>query len=172
MSDLQVPAVAVPGGARAGAAPAEPVVSSVASRIAGTRARIALGAIVLGSFAARFAAALAHPSPQYFQDEYVYAALARSIAHGRLTVRGGPAGFPALLEPVLAAAGWWSNDPAVAYRVTQGLHALAMSLAAVPVYLLARRLNVTARDALLAALATVALPPSAGARTSPPMPWA
>ena len=50
------------------------------------------------------------------------------------------------------------NDPEVAYRITQGIHALAISLAAVPVYLLGRRLALPLRDTLLAAAATVALP--------------
>jgi len=37
---------------------------------------IALASIVLGSFVARLAAAFAYATPRYFQDEYVYAALA------------------------------------------------------------------------------------------------
>ena len=94
----------------------------------------------------------------YFQDEYVYAALARSIAHGQLTIRGGSASFPALVDPLLTAVAWLQNDPEVAYRITQGIHALAMSLAAVPVYFLGRRLALPVRDTLLAAAATVALP--------------
>jgi hypothetical protein len=51
------------------------------------------------------------------------------------------ASFPALLEPLLAAPFWLPGDPELAYRLTQGLNALAMSLAAVPVYLLCRRLG-------------------------------
>jgi hypothetical protein len=119
---------------------------------------VVLATIVLGSFAARLFAAFAHPTPQYFQDEYVYPALARSIAHGELTIRGGSAHFPALVDPLLTAVAWLPNDPEIGYRATQGIHALAMSLAAVPVYLLGKRLALPVRDRLLAAAATVALP--------------
>ena len=60
---------------------------------------------MLASFAARFVAAWKHP-PRLFPDEYIYAQLANSIAHGRLTIRGQSAHFPALLEPALAAPFW------------------------------------------------------------------
>ena len=46
-----------------------------------------------------------------------------------------------MLEPLLAAPFWLSHDPGVAYRLTQAENALSMSLAAVPVYLLVRRLG-------------------------------
>ena len=108
---------------------------------------VALGTIVLGSFVVRVAAALAYATPRYFQDEYVYAALARSIAHGQVTIRGGSASFPALVDPLLTSLAWLQNDPEVAYRITQGIHALAISLAAVPVYLLGRRLALPLREA-------------------------
>src|SRR5262249_41425578 len=49
-------------------------------------------------------------------------------------------------------------DPTLAYRLTQGLHALVISLAAIPVFLIARRLGTPVRDGLLAAAATVVLP--------------
>jgi hypothetical protein len=119
---------------------------------------VALATIVLGSLLARLAAAFAYATPSYFQDEYVYSALARSIAHGQVTIRGGSASFPALVDPLLTSLAWLQNDPEVAYRITQSIHALAISLAAVPVYLLGRRLALPLRDTLLAAAATVALP--------------
>ena len=75
-------------------------------------ARLALPLIVCASFAARFAAALAHSTPLYFPDEYIYGALARSLAtSGRLAIRGTSAHFPALLEPLLAAPFWLAGDP-------------------------------------------------------------
>ena len=46
-----------------------------------------------------------------------------------------------MLEPLLAAPFWLFHDPALAYRLTQAENALSMSLAAVPVYLLVRRLG-------------------------------
>ena len=111
------------------------------------------------SFGLRFAAALVHTTPLYFPDEYIYSSIARSLAeHGRPLIRGHAAHFPALLEPLLAAPFWLSHDPAVAYRLTQAENALAMSLAAIPVYLLVRRLGGSAGWALAAAGMTVASP--------------
>ncbi len=110
------------------------------------------------SSAIRIANAFAHATPRYFPDEYIYAGLARSIAHGRLEIRGAPAHFPALLEPLLAAPLWLFGDVETAYRLTQGLNAVAMSLAAVPVYLLARRLDLTPSQRLGCAALTLALP--------------
>jgi hypothetical protein len=101
-----------------------------------------LAAIVALSFGVRWLLAFAHSTPLYFADEYIYSTLAYELAHtGRPTIRGESANFPALLEPVLTAPAWLPGDPALALRLTQGLNALAMSLAAVPVYLLARRLR-------------------------------
>ena len=71
---------------------------------------------------------------------------------------GGSASFPALVDPLFTSVAWLQNDPEIAYRITQGIHALAISLAAVPVYFLGRRLALPLRDTLLAAAATVALP--------------
>jgi hypothetical protein len=73
-------------------------------------------------------------------------------------VRGTPAHFPALLEPILAAPFHALFAPALAYRLTQAENALLMSLAAVPVYLLARRLALSSRYALGCAVVAVAIP--------------
>jgi hypothetical protein len=101
-----------------------------------------LAGIVAASFAFRLLTSLAHAVPVYFPDEYIYGTLARSIAEsGRPLVRGGAAHFPALLEPLLAAPFWLPRDPALAYRLTQAENALFMSAAALPVFLLGRRLG-------------------------------
>jgi hypothetical protein len=122
-------------------------------------ARLVLAGIVGASFLIRFVIALAHATPLYFPDEYIYATLARSLAeHGRPLIRSSPAHFPALLEPLAAAPFWLFHDPALAYRLTQAENALVMSLAAVPVYLLSRRLGLGAGLALVAAALTVASP--------------
>jgi len=111
-------------------------------RAATVPARLVLAGIVAVSFALRFAAALAHTTPLYFPDEYIYSGIARSLAEsGRPLIRDHPAHFPALLEPLLASPFWFSHDPELAYRLTQAENALAMSLAAIPVYLLVRRLD-------------------------------
>jgi hypothetical protein len=122
-------------------------------------ARVVLGGIVGLSIAVRAFAAIAHVTPSYFPDEYLYPALARGFATGDgPVVRGTVVHFPALLEPLLTAPFWLSNDPHLALRLTQGLHAIAMSLAAIPVYLLARRLNLSTTVALGSAFVAVACP--------------
>ncbi|MDQ2983372.1 MAG: glycosyltransferase family 39 protein [Actinomycetota bacterium] len=128
-------------------------------RVAAIPARIVLCVVVAASFLVRFAAALGHATPLYFPDEYIYGTLARSLAeHGRPLIRGHAAHFPALLQPILAAPFWLFHDPELAYRLTQAENALAMSLAAVPVYLLARRLELGHWVALVAGVLAVASP--------------
>jgi hypothetical protein len=125
----------------------------------GLTARVALTLIVLGSCAVRLVASAAHPTARYFPDEYLYTAIARALGSGHApSVRGTPAHFPALLEPILAAPFHALFAPALAYRLTQAENALLMSLAAVPVYLLARRLSLSSRYALVCAVFAVAIP--------------
>jgi hypothetical protein len=122
-------------------------------------ARVVLAGIVGASFLIRFAVALAHATPLYFPDEYIYASISRSLAeHGRPLIRSAPAHFPALIEPLAAAPFWLFHDPALAYRLTQAENALAMSCAAIPVYLLTRRLGLGTGLALVAAAVAVASP--------------
>lgn len=121
-------------------------------------AEVTLVSLIAASFVARLIAALPHRTPRYFPDEYIYASLARSLAHGRLTIRGTPAHFPALLEPLLAAPFSLAAGVETAYRMTQASHALAASLAAVPVFLLARRLELPRWQCLMCAAFTLALP--------------
>jgi hypothetical protein len=136
-----------------------PSLSAVRVGVGAIPARLGLPGIVFVSFLLRLAAAFAHSTPLYFPDEYIYGGLARSLAtSGRLAIRGNSAHFPALLEPLLAAPFWLFGDPVLAYRLTQGLNALAMSLAAIPVYLLARRLGLGSGLALGAAALAVACP--------------
>ena len=125
----------------------------------GLTARVALTLVVVGSFAARLVASAAHPAPRYFPDEYLYTAIARAIGSGHApNVRGTSANFPALLAPILAAPFHALFSPELAYRLTQAENAFFMSLAAVPVYLLARRLSLSARYALGCAVFAVAIP--------------
>ena len=102
-------------------------------------------AVVGASFLARTVVGWLRATPSLFPDEYTYASLGRSLAEvGRPLIRGGAAHFPALLEPLVTAPVWWIGDVGLAYRVLQTIGALAMSLAAVPVFLLARRVGVSA----------------------------
>ena len=107
---------------------------------------------MVASFGGRLFAAVARLTPYYLPDEYIYPSLARSLAEQRPAAdpRRG-VHFPALLDPIVTAPVWLvTNDPVTAFRLTQGIHAVFFSLAAIPAYLLCRRLG----------LATVARPRS------------
>jgi hypothetical protein len=119
----------------------------------------ALAGIVAASFLLRIAAGWLRATPVYFPDEYIYAELGRSIAEsGRPLVRGVAASFPALLQPILTAPAWLFDDVEVSYRLVQATGALLMSLAAVPVFFLARRLGLGTGLALGLAAVAVAVP--------------
>jgi hypothetical protein len=113
--------------------------------------------IVGASFVARCLVGLLQATPGLMPDEYIYASISRSLAEsGRPLVRGGSAHFPALLQPILTAPAWLFGDVGLSYRFVQTIGALAMSLAAIPVYLLARKLGISQKIGLaLAALAVL-----------------
>jgi hypothetical protein len=119
-----------------------------------------LSGIVCASFFGRLIAAAGRPVPHYLPDEYIYPSLARSFAeHGRPMIRGVDVHFPALLDPLLTAPIWLvTNDPVRAYALTQGLHAAFVSLAAIPAYLLCKRLGLARWLALGVAALAVAVP--------------
>jgi hypothetical protein len=129
------------------------------ARLVAIPARYVVALVVALSFGLRLLAGFLHATPLYFSDEYIYSTLARSIATtGKPLIRNGPAHFPALLEPILAAPLWLFHDPMVAYRLTQAENALFMSLAAIPVYLLCRKLGLGAWLSVGGAALTVASP--------------
>ena len=133
--------------------------AAAVTRVRATRARsfvlsapLVVALLVATSAVVRFLLALAHPTPLFFADEYIYSTLAHELATtGRPTIRGEAASFPALLQPILTAPFWVFGDAGVALRLTQALNALAMSLAAVPVFLLARKLGLERWFAVAAA---------------------
>ena len=119
----------------------------------------AVGAIVAVSAFLQTALAWRRPTPGYFPDEYMYAELGRSILEtGSPLVRGESAHFLPLLYPLLTAPAWLWDDVEHAYRTIQAFNAVAMSLAAIPAFLLARRLRVGDRLAVVAAALAVLLP--------------
>jgi hypothetical protein len=129
------------------------------ARVAAIPARYVLALVVAASFGFRFLAGLFHATPLYFSDEYIYSTLARSLGFGgKPLIRGGSAHFPALLEPILAAPFWLFHDPVLAYRLTQAENALFMSLAAIPVYLLCRKVGLGVWLSIGGAAVTVASP--------------
>jgi hypothetical protein len=129
-------------------------------RAAAVPAWVWLTGIVVASFGGRLLAAVGRVAPFYLPDEYIYPSLARGFAeHGRPLIRGVGVHFPALLEPLATAPIWLlTKDPQTAWRLTQSMHALEVSLAAVPAYLLARRVGLERWLALGVAALAVAVP--------------
>jgi hypothetical protein len=119
-----------------------------------------LAGIVVASFGGRLLAALGRVTPYYLPDEYIYPSLARGFAeHGRPVVRGVGVHFPALLEPLVTAPVWLAtSNPETAWRLTQAMHAFEVSLAALPAYLLARRLGLARWLGIGVASLAVAIP--------------
>ena len=119
----------------------------------------ALAGLVVVSFAVRTALAWLRSVPALFPDEYIYSSIGRSIAEsGRPLIRGGSAHFPALLQPIVTAPAWLIGDVGTGFRFVQAIGALTMSLAAVPVFLTARRLGLSSRVSLALAAFTVLVP--------------
>jgi hypothetical protein len=137
------------------------------ARLAAVPAWVWVAGIVLASFGGRLLAAAGRLTPYYLPDEYIYPSLARSLAeHGRPLIRGASVHFPALLEPLVTAPVWLvTNDPVTAFRLTQGLHAVFFSLAAIPAYLLCRRLALSRWLAVAVAALAVAVPDGVYAST-------
>ena len=111
------------------------------------------------AFAVRVALSWLHATPNYFPDEYLYAALGRSFgSFDGATIRGGAAHFPALLEPLLAAPVWHIGSVETAYRLVQIVHAAAFTLAAIPAYSIARRVGVGGKASLASRRARSSFP--------------
>jgi hypothetical protein len=125
-----------------------------------------LTGIVVASAALRVWLVRAMPAPFVFVDELIYSELAKSVADtGAFAVRGVPTSGYSTLYPILLAPAYALVDalPA-AYGVAKATNAVAMSLAAVPAWLVTRR--VAGRGlALLCAAIAVAVPSMAYAAT-------
>ena len=118
-----------------------------------------LALIVVGSAALRLWLVSGMAGPFIFVDELIYSELARSLAAGDgYSVRGLPTSGYSLLYPLLIAPAYALFDGLPdAYALAKSINAVAMSLAAVPAFLIARRV-VRPSLALLAALTAVAVP--------------
>ena len=118
-----------------------------------------LTAIVVGSAALRIWLVRGMPAPFVFVDELIYSELARSLADsGTFAVRGVSTSGYSILYPALLAPAYLVHDSLPsAYGLAKAANAVAMSLAAVPAWLLTRR--VASRWlSLLSAVIAVALP--------------
>lgn len=119
---------------------------------------LALGGLVVLSTGLRSWAALEVPVPWIAPDEMVYGLLGESLYRtGSLDILGGPTPFYSLLTPAFAGLPLTLFGLDLGYDLLRGLQALAMSLAAVPVYLWGRSI-VSGRGALVAAALTLAVP--------------
>ncbi len=118
-----------------------------------------LAVIVAASFLLRAWLARAIVGPFIMVDELIYSELARSVAAGEgFRVRDVPAGGFSLVYPLLISPAYALFDSLPdAYAAVKTLNALYMSLAAVPAYLLARRLLGPGLS-LAAAVLAVAVP--------------
>jgi hypothetical protein len=100
-----------------------------------------VGALAFGAAIARILVAQSHTAARYWPDEYVYAAISRSLAHGHLQVRDQPAAFYAILQPIFAAPIWRFFPAHEAYRLIQVENAVFASLVVVPLWFLGRELK-------------------------------
>ena len=115
--------------------------------------------IVAASTAFRAVLSRELPGPFIFVDELIYSELGRSFADGgRFLVRDVSTGGYGVVYPVLISPAYRIfNRLPEAYASVKVINSLVMSLAAVPAYVLARRM-LTEVPALVVALLTVAVP--------------
>ena len=118
-----------------------------------------LAVIVTGSIVFRAWLGSRMPAPFIFTDELHYQESARSLAAGGgFAVRDEPFGIVSVLYPLLLSPAYVLFDSLPdAYSAARTINAVLMSVAAIPAYLIARRLLPTGLS-LLAALLAVALP--------------
>jgi hypothetical protein len=134
-------------------------VSSSTRRLAALPVWVWLIVIVAGSIALRMALAGRTAAPWIMVDELIYSELGKSVASsGHFLVRDVPSNGYGFVYPVLIAPafGLFAAVPS-AYHVAKLINAVVMSLTAVPVYYLARRL-LSARLSLAAAALSVLVP--------------
>jgi hypothetical protein len=114
---------------------------------------------VLASFAVRYAFARHMVAPWIMIDEIVYSELAKSFAAtGHFAVREVPTTGYGYIYPILISPAYRiANSVPDVYAVVHVFNAFLVSLAAVPAYLLARRVVSPNRSLVVAAL-TVAVP--------------
>lgn len=139
-------------------APAWPAVPAPVAAVHAKPAALILAGMVVVAIVVRALLARQIPTPWIMIDELLYSELAKSFAdRGELLIRELPYGRLSLLYPVLIAPAWLADSISTAYGLAKTINAVLMSLAAVPVYLWARRL-VSPVLALVAAGLVLLLP--------------
>ena len=115
--------------------------------------------LVVVSAAIRYVLGRQAVAPWIMVDELIYSELAKSFAaHGHFYVRGQSTAAYGIVYPLLISPAW-AMFKAIpdAYAAAKAINAIIMSLAAVPAYVLARRM-LSAPLAFAAAALTVAVP--------------
>jgi Dolichyl-phosphate-mannose-protein mannosyltransferase len=118
-----------------------------------------LGGLVVVSAGVRYALARRLVAPWIMVDEVIYSELAKSFAAtGHFLLRGNSTGAYGIVYPTLISPAWaaFSKVPQ-AYAAAKAINSIAISLTAVPAYLLARRV-LTRPYALAAAVLALAIP--------------
>ncbi len=116
-----------------------------------------LGVLVVAAVLVRGVVALLVPAPSIFIDELLHAELARNLLDGEwLRVRGERLPVSAVYA-ITTAPAWLAGSTDTAYALAKLVGTVAMCLAAVPAWLLAKR-SAGPRWALLAAGLTLLLP--------------
>jgi Dolichyl-phosphate-mannose-protein mannosyltransferase len=121
-----------------------------------------LSVLVAVSVVIRSTLAFRNPAPWIFQDELLYSELAKSFAAtGHYAIRDSPTpifgGFGVVYPTLISPAWALFHRVPTAYQAAKVINAFIMSLSAVPVYLLSRRLAGRALG-LAAAVLALALP--------------
>lgn len=119
---------------------------------------LALLGLVVVSLVGRSLAAAAVEAPQLLCDEFIHAAEARGLwGEGRYSFRGESAAPHSLLAPVAYGPAQLAGTTEGAYSALKGTNVLFVSLTAVPVFVMARRI-VAPVWAVVAAGLALALP--------------
>ncbi len=123
---------------------------------------VSLLLIAVASAGARAAAALTIPAPLYFPDEWLYAAISRSVVHGPFRVVHGSkipvASTISYVGPILTSPLWLMRNVTVVYHLSQATAAVAFASSAFVVYAIARRLGARRESSLVAALLSQLVP--------------
>jgi hypothetical protein len=95
----------------------------------------------------------------FLPDEYLYSELSRSLSStGLPLVRGSWIIFPSLLQPIVTAPCWLFGSVETGFHASMMLGSIVMSLSALPVYWLGRRLGLSVWFALAASALALATP--------------
>jgi hypothetical protein len=112
-----------------------------------------LGGIGLLAVTAYVLLSLRIETPWIMVDELIYSELAKGVAEdGELLLRGEPTTHVSFLYPVLIAPAWLVSSMETTYVLVKTINVILITLAAVPVYLWARRLMPSAWTFVVTAL--------------------